>query len=383
MKSDSHLYLVSSQATPNITPALDTRTCPKEVILLVSQDMQTQAKWLETVLKQAAGVSVRHYPLEHPWDIQHIQDRILELLAEYENRPIALNATGGTKPMSIAAYEAFREFDKPIFYIHPEKDQLVWMYPREQEKLQLQNRIKLNHFLQAHGSRVLGQTNEGMDAGYKELVEDLIAHIDYFSEALGVLNYYANSAEKNGISKPCEQKYENFDAFMDLLDRLEQIGVLSFEAEQRRLRFRDENSRFFANGGWLEDYVLNMLNALKKEIPEIQDTAKSLAIEREKNVKNEIDVACLVDNKLHLIECKVKKFNRPDDNSGVEAIYKLDSITDIVGGVQARGLLVSYRELSKSDRERASSLKVKIIQKQGLKQLRSELARWLRQAIRD
>ena len=43
----THLYLVSAQATPNLTPALDSQVAPRRVILLVSPDMHLRADWLE------------------------------------------------------------------------------------------------------------------------------------------------------------------------------------------------------------------------------------------------------------------------------------------------------------------------------------------------
>jgi hypothetical protein len=43
----THLYLVSAQATPNLTPALDSQVAPRRVVLLVSPDMHLGADWLE------------------------------------------------------------------------------------------------------------------------------------------------------------------------------------------------------------------------------------------------------------------------------------------------------------------------------------------------
>ena len=69
---------------------------------------------------------------------------------------IALNATGGTKPMSIAAYEVFRTFGLPIFYVHPEQDRLIWMHPSGRPAVDLANRLDLEPFLRAHGASVTG-----------------------------------------------------------------------------------------------------------------------------------------------------------------------------------------------------------------------------------
>ena len=108
----TQLCLVSAQATPNLTPALDPATRPRRVILLVSPDMHAKAEWLEQVLRPR-GVRVDRWPIDDAWDVEGVQSRLLELLDRerdaMEAGAIALNATGGTKPMSIAAYEVFRE----------------------------------------------------------------------------------------------------------------------------------------------------------------------------------------------------------------------------------------------------------------------------------
>jgi hypothetical protein len=101
----THLCLVSAQATPNLTPVLDRALRPRRVILLVSPAMERRAEWLEAVLRRYS-VRTDRWPIGDPWDLEHVQTRVLELLeaerASGEAQRIALNATGGTKPMSSA-----------------------------------------------------------------------------------------------------------------------------------------------------------------------------------------------------------------------------------------------------------------------------------------
>jgi hypothetical protein len=101
----THLCLVSAQATPNLTPVLDPALGPQRVILLVSPEMERRAEWLEAVLRRYSVCAAR-WLIRDPWDLEHVQTRVLELLegerGSGEAQGIALNATGGTKPMSSA-----------------------------------------------------------------------------------------------------------------------------------------------------------------------------------------------------------------------------------------------------------------------------------------
>ena len=63
----------------------------------------------------------------------------------------------------------------------------------------------------------------------------------------------------------------------------------------------------------------------------IQDVACNIIIQRhpagKTAVKNEIDVGLIHANRLHLIECKTKHFEKDAD-----MLYKLDSLRDLMGG---------------------------------------------------
>ncbi len=61
MTIDTHLILVSAQAVPNITPVMDERFKPKNVLLLVSPDMTNRAEWLEQIYTKR-GIKSRRKP---------------------------------------------------------------------------------------------------------------------------------------------------------------------------------------------------------------------------------------------------------------------------------------------------------------------------------
>jgi len=379
MQYHTHLVLVSGQPTPNLTPMIDPAVKPQRVIMLVSPDMQQRSEWLESIYRPR-GIKVDRWEVDNAWNIQHLQLRFMELIEQERelvaSGSLALNATGGTKPMSFAAYEVFRTEQLPIYYVHPETDELIWLYPEERAPHQLADRIRINDFVRAHGAQVIGQGSVQVPPDYRDLARQLVDDIDYFSKALGVLNWYAHSAENQLRSEQIDQRYENFDAFQDLLDRMEQLQLL--RVQDRRLCFKDEAARFFANGGWLEQYVFATLNSLKKDLHTIQDTAQSVEIARgDGKSPNELDVVVLANNRLHLIECKAKTFKRGDAKSGAETLYKLDSLVDNVGGLQARAMLLSYKELSHHDAQRARDLGIKVLQGRQLQSLDAHFKAWL------
>jgi hypothetical protein len=379
MKADIHFCLVSAQATPNVTPALDPNFRPREAVLLVSPDMAQRATWVEGVLRENSVRSSR-VALKDAWDIEHIRDTVLEWLAVHEGESVALNATGGTKPMSIAAYEVFRASDKPIFYVHPELDRVLWLFPQGEPSYDLADKIRLKAFCQAHGATVVEPGNrQGVPEALRRLTEGLINNAEKYAKAMRTLNWAAHQAEREkSLNSPQISLQQQGDDFLSLVHWFEQANLLSFQRD--RLTFADENARFFVNGGWLEAYVYGECLSLKRQ-DMLQDIARGLVVERETQhgtVRNELDIAFLKGNKLYVIECKTKFFGASEqDPGGANALYKLDSLRDLIGGLQARAMLASYHGLSDADRRRADDLRIRLCLSGQLREMKSVVSRWL------
>lgn len=352
--------------------------------MLVSPDMQRRADWLGHVLR-TRGIKIDRWAIDDAWDIESLEMSVLELLEQEQEavaaRTIALNATGGTKPMSIAAYEAFRAYDLPIFYVHPERDRLIWMHPTGRPAVDLENRVNLEPFMAAHGARVQSSMTNGVPRRLRALTSWLIENIRTVGKALGVLNWLAKEAEMSLVSPQMDSRQLQNQGLQALIDRFARDGVL--EVRGKQIRFPDEGSRFYVNGGWLEEHVYALLRSLRAELPQIQDLARSVEIRRETNrgdeVPNELDVVCLAENRLYLVECKTRVWSRGGAaDPGADALYRLDTLSDLLGGLQARAMLVSYRELPVHEKQRAADLQVRVCAGARLRELPADLRNWIR-----
>ena len=371
-KYQTHVCLVSAQATPNITPALDPDFRPENVVLVVSDGMNAQATAIEDVIKPT-GVKTERITIDDAWDIRCVEDALLEWLAKHEQDSVVLNVTGGTKPMAIAAQEVFRSAGLPVFYVHPEKDQVIFLYPSG-ERYDLGNRIKLKPYLKAHGFETLNPQHPDLPAKGRELTEYLLGLIKDKANLIGTLNFYAHWAEKTLVSTDVEKFHLEDADFVALIELLASANLLSLK--QNRLHFTNEESRFFCNGGWLELYVFGVVNDLRERLS-IQDMARSLEVVTSKGSKNEIDVAFLAENRLFLIECKTKKFSNQSGQQGAsETLYKIDSLTSL-GGVQTKGMLISFQKLSEWDRQRAKDLRIKTVVGPDIFRLKDEITTWV------
>jgi len=323
---NTHLILVSAQPIPNITPMLDDAVKPKKVIMLVSPDMRERARALENIFKPR-GIGIESCTIADPWDAEQVSDKVLDILCHYPDGSIALNATGGTKLMSIAACEAFRSANAPVYYVHPKHDRLLWISPK-QPSHELANRLKLKDYLMAYGADQVDipAGAQSVPPAIQELTRRLLAGINRYADELSTLNYYAYQADNPRLSIEIGHSRESRPILWELLELFESAGLC--QLSQHRLGFPDQQARFIANGGWLEMHVYDTCCQLRQQ-HSIQDTACNITIQRhpagKATVKNEIDVGMIHANRLYLIECKTKQFGKKD----ADVLYKLDSLRDL------------------------------------------------------
>ncbi|GHU92839.1 hypothetical protein AGMMS49925_12090 [Deltaproteobacteria bacterium] len=113
---DVHVCLVSDQIAPNLLPAVDNNLGPKakRVIMLVSTKMKAKAKGLAAVLKKH-GIASETVEIQDAYNFNEIREKLLNILTDNEQQKLALNLTGGTKIMTIAAQSMFAMEGLPVF----------------------------------------------------------------------------------------------------------------------------------------------------------------------------------------------------------------------------------------------------------------------------
>lgn len=370
---NTHLCLVSTQPIPNLTAVFDLEQPPQQVVLLTSQKMKQQADWLQQVLQQRQ-IQSEILSLDDPYDCDHVKQRVESLLERKDLGKLALNVTAGTKIMSLAAYEVFRERGLPIFYVHPHKDFLIPLIPAGAPR-DLPDQLKLEEFFQVHGYQVTSLRRKTIVRTRQQLGERLVDNVKLFSPALGSLNYLAGTAENRSTlqSDRIVKRIWETDGFKLLVDLLVDEGLLRVENDH--FVFASEEDRFFVNGGWLEEYLFSRIDRLRNRF-KIQDSAMSVQVESASGTKNEIDVAILHNNRLFLIECKTRKF-RGNHGAGSKALYRMDSLK-IMGGITAQAMLASYRRLTTSHHRRAEDLQIDLVVGDELLNIEQRLEEWLR-----
>lgn len=373
----THVCLVSNQAAPNFLPLLDDTLKPQEVILMVTEQMREKANFLQKSITPL-GMKVRQETFSATGEFAVLQEQLIKLLDSYQPEEIALNATGGTKWMAITAQEVFRMNGSPVFYMDIDSGSILFL-DSEREPLTISGKVKLEQYLHIYGYSIInqGHTVKGLASAQRDLCQQLVAHVVEWGGALGQLNKLASDAEASKSLHVALSALGNYqDQYLEkLLKECTYAQLLTQDKDQ--ISFRSEEARFFANGGWLEEYINSKLNELKRD-GLLQDSSQlNLKVQYLSKTENEIDVAFMANNKLHLVECKTKRLTGTYAGSaGTESLYKLDSIRDL-GGLGTKSMLVSYRPLGNADAQRAKDLNIKVIQGEQIHNMKEALRAWI------
>ena len=385
-KYDIHVCLISAQAAPNLLPILDSEFKPKKAIFLVSKTMKQRAEYLAKTFEKL-NVKVKLKNISDEFNFGLMEEEIFKLVEEYENESIALNVTGGTKLMSIAAENAFSALGKPIFYIDTDSNHILFISKNEEQKwlpnLEMKAKNKIDIYLSAYGSTVLSTQNPIEREKYLPAIEPFIKNYDNYTQVIPLLNLHATLSQSNGYKSEYTKDNKKIGKLDELLLGLDYQGLLNYDGQT--IDFKKREIKTFLNGGWLEDYTYFQL----KEIANIEDIAcgadvanpkfklgKNEYSSENKGNKNEFDIVFMAKNKLHIIECKTQLM---DKNGGIKAddiLYKLETLKDY-GGLMTKKCLVSYFEVPEQVKNRANFLNIEIIQGKDLQRLKSKIQEWI------
>jgi hypothetical protein len=378
-KPTIHILLVSAQAAPNLLPAFDPEIKPKEVILLVTGKMESRASALEAVFREAS-VKVSRVALDDEHDFSSLEEVLLGLAASRDGEDIALNVTGGTKLMALAAQSVAQAAKWRVFYVDIDTDEVIWL-GKETQRKKLAGSLRLPHYLKGYEFQLeKGIERPQANRNHHELLQTLIRQVASLEAPLGTLNFLAQEAGyKNTLSIALTPEQHDSRSLEALLRHFESAGVLS--SESGTIRFASEQDRAFANGGWLEHHVYQTVSGLHGQLA-LRDKAANLVVVDGDGVKNELDIAFIARNRLFVIECKTARMDNAragkDSNKANDTLFKLSEICRRVGGLGTRGMLASYRQLADAEKKLAHALGIDVIAGGELTRLEERLKRWVK-----
>ncbi len=384
-----HVCLVSEQLLANIIPVLHRN--PSAVHMVVSDPMVDKANVFERFINEQSLTCRRH---DHAPDasLQEIISYASKVAADVRQRHprvrIVLNATGGTKPMAMGFIVGFRDIADEVIYTDTAHGCLEYL-ERDRPGEALPNVLDIPTYLAAQGMRYLGAESDNerwrefadRRATLTRFLANNIVELDSF---IGEMNGLVNGIPKrNGALSRNGRRLVNPDQKLnrlpkglvsDVLASMSKTGLIEWSGS-RDLRFRNVPSARYAGGFWLEEYA--WLTARDAGFHDLRCGVRSeWNSGSSDNPVNEFDTLAIHANRMLVVECKTLRLGR-DEVKDSDILYKMDSLADKVGGLFAKSLLLSAREVSNPVRERARGQKIDLIDGDRLKKFEGYLRAWM------
>lgn len=388
----THIILVSDQAAPAFLPVLDPELMPDRVILLVTPAMEYKGKAasLEQLLRRK-GIRVDKHRMPAEQDYGAIEESLLDMALKpdyaLDTGIVYLNLTGGTKLMALAAQNLarsqFEEHWRP-FYVDLATNRILWLGNRgwpngsHQQPRELGTGIRLPDYLLGYGYEVRGRAQTpSLSKQRRDVIMEIVTKVGAApiqSAALGRLNFLADKAEQSRqLQVEFDRDPGTDSAFKALLDGFAHAECLDYSSTA--IQFKSEAERDFVKGGWLEHHTFAIVSALHRELG-IQDHAQGLQVrEVATGAGNELDVCFMHRNRLFVMECKTARMDLSERAN--DTLYKLVNVHARVGGVGARGMLVTFRNLQSSELNLAKVLGVRVVQGNGIAHLSAAIREWV------
>lgn len=377
-----HIGIIDLDPVRLITPLLDSRSECTHMAFIGDNTQIEMYKRLQQVLEYR-DITSEFFEIPDSVNTSAIKQKVKHFAEQLKSRNehVYLNASCGLRHRLLSVYEVIRSYNWPIFVVEPFSDSQCWLYPDNHPEQQVQDHIRISDYLTIFGARCEFPTHEipaPLDAKLHELGKRWASNALELGPGLATLNYLATTCRKEQkLDVSLTEKQQSYKELDLLISDLVDIKLATYE--KGVLTFFNEDARRFSNGEWLENLVHNTVRDIQDDISTIQDLSLNVQVYREtggREVRNELDVATVVNNKLHIIECKTKGMR--DD--GDDTLYKLESLRDLLGGLQARAMLVSFRPLRHNDISRAQDLGLALIGPDELKDLKTYLTTWFNEA---
>mgnify|MGYP003601873666 CR=1 FL=1 len=333
--------LISRQHVPNLLAIRSEEPNPEKLVLIVSPFMKRENRHNQLLDALKVG-GLDYTPIEkhdfrclkNEYSVSMAKDLFQEIYNDHQNDELIINLTGGTKPMSIGAYEFSLENHLRALYV-PEGNQRQAIDLLDNAFIRsLKHKTTTGEFLAGYGFDVINEdklknTEEKarslvkLSAMIASKIDDnglrgMLAYLQILKEGMKVLD--PKGWERNGLNISSEDNVFLDDK--DLRDEISSqfglhvngtklIGTLSKHATE------------FLTGKWLEFFVWSLLEFLVGR--GIWDLHLGVSAGKDGPARNnDLDVSFMKNQSLCIVECKTG-----ERKSGPEAdniLYKIEAI---------------------------------------------------------
>jgi hypothetical protein len=356
----NHLFaFVSEQAIDAVSVLFDDAFDIQHVTLVgLKRDMH-KAQPISRVLKDRLSVQVEMRVLPTPRKPAEFIAAMQHLIRQAQGR-VAINLNTDDAVCACLALEAAQQLQTPVFAVETQFDRLVWLSANERllpaqaidDKLHCLDVFEMHGFSYIHVKPVSSYAEKLQCAA--ELLPLVVNDETFITRCLPRYGQALKPGHSARILYPLLGKYG-----------------LAQQTENKQWQLVNEDALHFIRGNWLEFAVFDVVTRLAKPLGMVDWHRAWQVRHQTSGLVCEFDIVFMLNNELHIIECK------SGDSRGGKFLSHFEGMTRS-HGLRARTMLVSVDELSSTLLEVANGLGTATIHGVQLLQLSKNLEKWMR-----
>jgi len=330
--------LLSPQHVPNLLSVHHFQ--PDRLILLESAGMKAHrmaAHFLNALklggLDYEGRLTIQS--LEAEDDLDSIRKSLQEAFGRFPSDAWTVNLTGGTKPMSIAAYEFFKARGGRIIYTNVTRPAVI-RNVISGEAIECTHRPRIREFLAGYGFEFRKdaktiQESESRASQWSDCATLLARHATGHS-----LVQLDEGERKKGREKGLELSPERIAPQIApvIHNTLMQTIWKDNNAATKLSKYEVE----FLTGGWLEVFFWDLLSRHANELG-LWDIRLGLEVGRNgDSATNEFDVTFMRQHALAMVECKS---GAQEHDPGSDILYKVEAVTRQFRAIRVQSFLAT------------------------------------------
>lgn len=322
--------IIGGQTQPNILLAKEINHkvgSIDQLVLVFSAFTKVQFERIKEACEELGASVIPVEVIED--DIIDIQNKLSHKMRIEDEDEIYVNITGGTKIMSIGVYDFFEKYSAKILYVVLGKNTYHQVFPRVKNKTsEFSYALNLEEYFTGYGVAI--SNIKSIHSLSKP--EDKTQHFFEIARRFGTKEWEKIDLIRRGfdgktyrgksISRGEGSSNDEIELREQIFSFLDEIG---FQYDKAQTLSKSETK--YLTGDWFEEYVYGQLKTILKLDPTHWGTGLQIKIANNgSEVSNELDLAIMLRNELHIIECKTR-FTTTDGSSILtETLYKTDSL---------------------------------------------------------
>lgn len=336
------LCLLSEQHVPNLLSVHHFR--PERLVLVETTAMQKRGT--ATNFLRALNLGGLDYGdrcdielLEAEDNLDAVRSVLRRTFGRYSSAEWIANVTGGTKPMSIAAFEFFKATAGRVVYTNFTRPNVLLALDSSVEEI-CQHKLSICEFLSGYGFESRKADDKLREAEDRARAwtrcAGVIAKRASAQEILSLSDDDRAVARKKGWDiQPGQLKTDSLDVASTVRDTFSLQGNGTGESLHGRI---DNYAAEFLTGGWLEVYFWDLLSRYAEAIG-AWDVRLGFEVGLAGATSgNDFDVAFMRDYGLSMVECKS---GSQDHDPGSDILYKVEAVTRQFRALRVRSYLAT------------------------------------------